>query len=129
MFTPLEIILNVYSGLEYLEGLVKLARKCKDEENQQVTHIAIILIVPTIKQVSINRNHRGKTLHLTVEVHNGLIGLIDTSASMLVMAIAITQELGIMHLVSGNESYKTTFGTIIMALGRITNILVKVGNV
>jgi predicted aspartyl protease len=80
--------------------------------------------------VSININHRGKTLHLIVEVHNGLIkGLVDTCAFMLMMATTIVQELGIMYLVLGNESYKTAFGTIIRALGRITNIRVKVGNV
>ncbi len=34
-----------------------------------------------------------------------------------------------MHLVSGNESYKIVSSTITKALGRITNILMKVGNV
>jgi hypothetical protein len=56
----METILNVPSELEYLESLVKLARKCKDEEIQQVIHIATILIVPTIKRANINKNHKGK---------------------------------------------------------------------
>jgi hypothetical protein len=35
----------------------------------------------------------GKTLHLTVEVHNGLIeGLVDIGAFMLVMAITIVRN-------------------------------------
>jgi hypothetical protein len=103
----METILNVPSELEYFESLMKLARKCKDEKTQQVIHITTILIVPTIKQAKINRNHKGKTLHLIVELHNGFIErLIDTSAFMLVMATTIVRELRIMHLVSRNESYK-----------------------
>ncbi len=42
----------------------------------------------------------GKTLHLIIEVHNGLIeGLIYTGASMSIMATIFIQELRIMHLV------------------------------
>jgi predicted aspartyl protease len=126
----METILNVPNELEYFEGLVKLAKKRKDEETQQVTHITTVFIVPTIKQISINRNHRGKTLHLTIEVHNGLIRrLVDTGAFMLVMATTIVRELGIMHLVLGNESYNTTSSTVTRALGRITDIFMKFGNV
>ncbi len=129
-FAFLETIIIVLSEFKYLEGLVKLAKKHKDEETQQVIHIVAIHVVPTIKQVNINRNHKGKTLHLTIEVHNGLIErLVDTSAFILVMVTTIVRELRIMHLVSGNESYKTTYGTITKALGRITYILMKVGNV
>jgi hypothetical protein len=129
-FTLLETLLTILGELEYLEGLVELAIRCKDEEIQQVIHIVVVPVVPTIKRMNINRNHRGKTLHLTYEVHSGLIeGLVDTSASMLVMVTTIVRELGIMHLVSGNESYKTTSGTITKALGRVTNIFMKVGNV
>jgi hypothetical protein len=128
-FTPLETILIILNEFEYLEILVKLARRCKDEEIQQVIHIAKILVIPTIKWVSINRNHRDKALHLTIKVCNGLIeGLVDTSASMSIMVIVIIRELGIMHLVLGNESYKITFCTITKALGRIMNIPIKVGN-
>lgn len=69
-------------------------------------------------------------MHLIVEVHNGLIkGLADIGASMSMMAAIIVQELWIMHLVSRDESYKTTCGIITKALSRIMDILVKVGNV
>jgi hypothetical protein len=89
-FTPLEMILNVPSKFEYLEVLVKLAKRCKNEEIQQVTHIVGIFVIPTIKWVSINRNHMGKTLHLIIEVHNGLIKvLVDIGAFMSIMDVAI----------------------------------------
>jgi predicted aspartyl protease len=69
-------------------------------------------------------------MHLPIEINNGVIeGLVDTSASMSVMAASILQELGIMHLVSGHETYKTTSGTITIALGRLDDILVRVSNV
>jgi len=128
--SPLETILTIPNELEYLKGLVKLARKHKDEETEQVIHITTVLITPTIKWISININHIGKTLHLIIEVHNSLIeGLVDTSVSMLVMVTTIVRELRIMHWVLGNENYKTTFGIVTKALGRIMDIHVKVGNV
>jgi hypothetical protein len=34
-----------------------------------------------------------------------------------------------MHLVSGHETYKTTSGNVTIALGRLDDILVRVGNV
>jgi hypothetical protein len=67
-FTLLETILLIPSELEFLEQLVKLPKRYKDEEAQQVTHIFVIPTIPTIKQVNINKYHKGKTLHLTVEV-------------------------------------------------------------
>jgi hypothetical protein len=74
-------------------------------------------ILPTIKQVCVNMNHRGKTLYITIEVHNGLIeGLVDTSASMSIMVVGIVQKLGIMHLMYGTKIYKTMLGTITKAL-------------
>jgi hypothetical protein len=128
--SPLETILTILNELEYLEGLVKLARRWKDEETQQVMHISSIDVIPTIKKICVNNNHKSKTLHLTIEVQNGLIeGLVDTSASMSVMVAAIVRELGIMHLIFENESYKTTFSIVTKALGRITNLHVKVGNI
>ncbi len=42
-----------------------------------------------------------------MEVQDGLIErLVDIGISMSVMATKIVQELGIVHLVLGNESYK-----------------------
>ncbi len=48
---------------------------------------------------------------------------------MSVMAVAVVRELGMMHLVIGTETYKTTSGVIYQALGRIDEIPVKVGGV
>jgi hypothetical protein len=54
-------------------------------------------------------NHR-KTLHLVVEINQTLLeGLVDTNMSMSIMAISVVRELGIMHLVLGHETFKTTF--------------------
>ncbi len=51
--------------------------------------------------------------HLLVEVNSCLVeGLVDTGASMSVMAAAVVRELGLMHLVSGFEIYKTASGAI-----------------
>jgi hypothetical protein len=48
---------------------------------------------------------------------------------MSVMATNVVKELGIMHLVVGHETYKTAFGIVIQALGRIVELLVKVGGI
>jgi predicted aspartyl protease len=65
----------------------------------------------TIRRVNVNNTHRNKTLHLAVKINQAMIkGLVDTKASMLVMAANVVRELGIMHLVASHEIYKTTFG-------------------
>jgi hypothetical protein len=46
---------------------------------------------------------------------------------MFVMAVSVVRKLEIMHLVSGHETYKTAFGMITQALGRIIHILVTMG--
>ncbi len=43
--------------------------------------------------------------------------------------IAIVRELGIVHLVSNFESYKKTFRVVTQALGMISELPIKVGNV
>ncbi len=48
---------------------------------------------------------------------------------MSVMAAAVVRELGLMHLVSGSEAYKTASGAITQALGRIEEVPIKVGGV
>ncbi len=48
---------------------------------------------------------------------------------MSVLAAAVVRELGIMHLVTGNESYKTASGVITRALGRVDEIQVKIGGI
>jgi predicted aspartyl protease len=64
--------------------------------------------------------HKSKTLHLLVEINNYVVeGLVNTGASMSIMVVAMVRELGIMHLVTGSETYKTTSGVITQALGRI----------
>jgi len=74
--------------------------------------------------------HRSKTLHLPVEISNCVVeGLVDTGAFMFVLVAVIVRELGIMHLVTGNESYKTESGMITRALGRVDEIQVKIGGI
>ncbi len=70
------------------------------------------------------------TLHLLVEINNYIIeGLVDIGTSMSVMAVVVVRELGMMHLVTGSETYKTASGVITQALGRINEIPVKVEGV
>lgn len=91
---------------------MKMARKKKDVEASH-TQVTIIMDTPTIRRVCINKTHCNKTLHLVVEINQTFIeSLVDTGASMLVMATTVVKEFGIMHLVSGYETYKTTSGTI-----------------
>jgi len=56
-------------------------------------------------------------------------GLVDTGAFMLIMATNVIRKLGIMHLVVGHKTYKTAFGIVTHALGRIIELLVKVGRI
>jgi hypothetical protein len=48
---------------------------------------------------------------------------------MSIMAAVVVRELGMMHLVTGSETYKTASEVITQALGRINEIPVKVGGV
>jgi len=48
---------------------------------------------------------------------------------MLVLATIVVRELGMMHLVTGNESYKTASGVITQALGRVDEVQVKIGGI
>ncbi len=112
-----------------MENWNKLAKRRKDEKAGR-NQVVIVNNTPIVKRTSMNKNYRRKTMHLPVEINNGMIeGLVDTGASMLVIAASIVRELGIMHLVSGHETYKTTSGTITTALGRLDDIHVQVGNV
>jgi len=68
----------------------------------------MVSAVLALRRLCINKTHRSKTLHLSVEVNQCLIkGLVDTGASMSVVAAAIVRELGLMHLVIRSEAYKT----------------------
>ncbi len=69
-------------------------------------------------------------MHLPIEINNGVIeGLVNIGASMLVMVANILQKLGIMHLVSGHETYKTTSRIVTTTLGRLDDMHVRVSNV
>ncbi len=48
---------------------------------------------------------------------------------MLVMVEGVVHKPSIMHLVTRFKSYKTTFGIITQALGKINEIAVKVGKI
>jgi predicted aspartyl protease len=87
--TPMEIIMKIFGELEYLERLVKLARRRKDGETGR-NQVATINNTLTVKRIFVNKNYRDKTMHLPVEINNGMIeGLVDTGASMSVMAANI----------------------------------------
>ncbi len=48
-----------------------------------------------------------------MEINNYVVeGLVDTGASMSVMAAAVVRELGIMHLVNNSETYKIASGVV-----------------
>ncbi len=69
-------------------------------------------------------------MHLSVEINGYLIeGLVDIGVSMSVMAAAVVREMGMMHLVSGSETYKTASGMVTQAMGRIDEMSVKTGGV
>ncbi len=97
--TPMETIMRIPGELEYLEGLVKLAIKKKDEETRR-NQITTVNNTPVVRRISMNKIYRSKTMHLPVEINNKMIeGFVDIGASTSVMAINIVQELRIMHLV------------------------------
>jgi len=127
--SPMETILMIPGELEHLESLVKLARRRKDSEANE-NQVSMVFAVPALRKICINKTHRSKTLHLLVEINNYIVeGLVDTGASMSVMAAVVVRELGMMHLVTGSETYKTASGVITQALGRIDEVPMKVGGV
>jgi len=83
-----------------------------------------------IRNIRINKTHRSKIFHLLIEINNYVVeGLVDIGASMSIMVVAIVKELGIMHLVTKFETYKTMSGVITQAMGKIDKVHVKVGGV
>jgi predicted aspartyl protease len=125
----METMMMIPGELEQLESLVKVARKKKDAEAAN-TQVTMVSAVPTLRRLSINKTHRSKTIHLSVEINHYLIeGLVDTGASMSIMAASVVRELGLMHLVSGSETYKTASSAVTQALGRIEEVPIKVGGV
>jgi len=127
--SPMEIVLMIPGELEHLESLVKLARRKKDAEtvNDQVS---IVSPVSAIRRICVNKTNKSKTLHLPVEINRCVIKrLVDTGASISVMAAAIVRELGMMHLIVGSETYKIASGVVTQALGRIDEVPMMVGGV
>jgi len=105
--SPMETILMIPGELEHLESLVKLARRRRDSETTE-NQVSVVSALSSLRKIYVNKTHRSKTLHLPMEISNCIVeGLVDTGASMSVLAAAVVRELGIMHLVTGNESYKT----------------------
>jgi hypothetical protein len=127
--SPMETILMIPGELEHLESLVKLARRKRDSETIE-NQVSVVSALPSLRKICINKTHRSKTLHLPMEISNCIVeGLVDTGASMSVLAAAVVRELGIMQLVTGNESYKTASGVITRALGRVDEIQVRIGGI
>jgi hypothetical protein len=125
----METILSILGKLEYLESLMKLTRK-KKGGSLKITNLMKPKETPIIQQICVNKSHQNKTLHLLVEISNHLVeGLVGTDASMSIMAIGVVCELGIMHLIIGSESYKTTSRLVTHVVGRINEIIVKVGEI
>jgi hypothetical protein len=73
----------------------------------------MVFAISTLRKICINKTHQSKTLHLLVEINNYVIeGLVDTRASMYVMAVVVVKELGIMHMVTKSKTYKITSGVV-----------------
>jgi len=94
--SPMETILMIPGELEHLESLVKLARRKRDSEATE-NQVSVVSALPSLRKICVNKTHRSKTLHLHVEISNCVVeGLVDTGASMSMLATAIVRELGIM---------------------------------
>ncbi len=127
--TPMETVMMIPGELEQLENLVKVARRKKDSEIES-TQVSMVSAAPTLRRICVNKTHRSKTMHLSVEMNGYLIeGLVDTGASMSVMAAVVVREMGMIHLVSGSETYKIASGIVTQAMGRIDEVSVKIGGV
>ncbi len=94
--SPMETTFMIPGELEHLESLVKLARRKRDSEATK-NQVSVVSALPSLKKICVNKTHRSKTLHLPVEINNCVVeGLVDTGASMFVLATAVVRELGIM---------------------------------
>jgi hypothetical protein len=120
--SPMETVLMIPGELEHLESLVKFARRKRDSKTTE-NQVSVVSATPSLRRVCVSKTHRSKTLHLLVEISDCIIeGLVDTRASMSVLAAAVVRELGMMHLVTGNENYKTASGVVTWALGRVDEV-------
>jgi len=127
--SPMATILMIPGELEHLESLVKLARRKRDSEATE-NPVSVVSAIPAPRNICIDKTHRSKTLHRLVEINNYVVeGLVDTGASMFVMATVVVRELNMMHLVTGSKTYKTASGVVTQALGQIDEVRVKVRGV
>jgi predicted aspartyl protease len=110
----METILTIPGELKYLEGLVKLTRRHKNEKHRVFPTNATTQQLPTLHQININKNHRSKTLHLLMEINNRIVeGMVDTKASMYVLELVVVREFGIMHLVLDLNPINTTRNPVV----------------
>jgi hypothetical protein len=85
--SPMETILSILGKFEYLESLVKLTRKKRDE-SVKTTNLVKLDEIATIRHIYINKSHKSKSLHLLVQVGNNLVErLVDTNAFMLAKVV------------------------------------------
>jgi hypothetical protein len=127
--SPMETIVMIPGELEHLENLVKLARKKRDSEATE-NQVSVVSAIPSLRKICVSKTHRSKTLHLPVEISKCIVeGLVDTGASMFVLAATVVRELGMMHLVTGNENYKIASGVVTRALGWIDELQVRIGGI
>ncbi len=81
--------MRILGELEYLERLVKLARRKKYEKTSK-NKVATVNNTLVVRRIYVNKTYQKKTMHLPVEINNGVIeGLVDIGASMLVMVASI----------------------------------------
>jgi len=108
------IILTISKELKYLEGVVKLAQRCKNEKHMVVIATIVAPNLSVVCMISINKNHKSKTLHVLVKINNHIVeGLVDIGASMTILVVNVVRELGSMHLVVGLESCKIAFSVML----------------
>jgi len=111
---PMGNILTISKELKYLEGVVKLAQRCKNEKHMVVIATIVAPNLSVVCMISINKNHKSKTLHVLVKINNHIVeGLVDIGASMTILVVNVVRELGSMHLVVGLESCKIAFSVVL----------------
>jgi hypothetical protein len=89
----METILSILGELEYLESLVKIIQKKKDD-NMKSSNLIKLKETFTIHKICINKCHQNKTLHLLIEVNNHLIeGLVDIGTLISIMVVRMVHEI------------------------------------
>ncbi len=67
---------------------------------------------------------------MLVEINNYVVkGLVDIGTSMSIMVVVVIKDLGIMHLVTRSKTYKIMSRVVTQTMGRINEVVVKVGGV